>query len=323
MNVEMYRVILVLPFLLLGAAWGLLRLVGALHLHRRGYALLVLLILSFALDVTHLAYPHLFPLQSAKGPLQGVPPAKMLNTYWSYQILKEEAVRGPGYFFNDFTSIPYDQSLDCAVYSFNALENPQIDRKNARWAAFLVNSCYEPFLQDAFPNGKWYWVDQGSEKADGGQMLGVVPLEDSNRETFDRWIQAYPAFRELDWGWLELADFQKGGRLLAGFSRVKPMLKDEPFLESLYWEKTSDLSYRDHAYPYDQQTLGQAIREGYPAAHLFYKRGSIELRKNRFASSKTDFNQAVLAEGNRTMAAQAVTMADEIQKEGGVSLTSP
>ncbi len=323
MNVEMYRVILVLPFLLLGAAWGLLRLLGAVPSHGRGYALLAILILSFALDITHLAFPHLYPMESAKGPLHGVPPAKVFNTYRSYQILKEEAARGPGYFFNDFTSIPYDQSLDCAVYGFNALENPQIDKKNARWAAFLVNACYEPFLREAFPNGKWSWVDPDSGSADGGEMLGVVPLDDTNRETFDRWIKAYPAFRELDWGWLELADFQKGGRLLAGFSRVKPLLKDDPFLESVYWEKTSDLSYRDHAYPYDQQALGQAIREGFPAAHLFYKRGSIELRKNRFSSSLADFNQAVLAPGNRTMANQAVTMAVEIQKEGGLPVTSP
>ncbi len=318
MNVDMFRVVLVIPFLLLGSAWGLLRLMKEAPLPQRVMVLVSLLAVSLVLDVTHLATPHFFHLESARGPMRGVPPPKMMNSYRAYQILKEESSRGPGYFFNDFTSMPYDQSLDCGVYAFNALENPKLPKNKVRWAAFLVNSCYEPFLKKSFPEGKWFWVDQDVQAADGGEMLGVIPVDDSNQDLFAQWVEAYPAFRDMDWGWLELADFQKAEGLLNDFAKVKPLLEDDPFLTSIYWEKTSDLLYRDKAYPNDQQALGQALREGYPCAQFFYKRGSIELRKNRFASARADLNEALKAPGNRTLAASALTMLEEIEKEGGL-----
>lgn len=322
MNVEMNRVILILPFLLMGAGWGILRLLKEAPFPKRNLLLLGLLAVSLGLDTVHLAYPHFFPLDSPKGPLQGTLPSKMMNTFRAYQILKAESENGTGLFFNDFTSIPYDQTLDCGVYSFNALENPKLPLGEARWVSFRVNACYEPFLQTAFPEGKWYWVDEDAGAADGGQLLAVIPVDDSNRDLFSRWIKAYPAFRELDWGWLELADFQKGEPLLAGFFRGKPLLGGDPFLLSLYWEKTSDLLYRDKAYPRDVEALGQALREGFPAAHLYYKRGSIELRKNFFSQAEEDLNQALKAPGNRTLAAQALLMAGQLEKEGGLPPSS-
>ncbi len=323
MNVEMYRVILVLPFLLMGAGWGILRILKDVPMDRRTLLLLGMVLVSVALDTVHLATPHFYPLDSAKGPLLGTPPLKSMNTYRAYLILKSESEKGPGLFFNDFTAIPYDQSMDCGVYAFNVLENKKLPQGEARWASFLVNSCYEPFLQKTFPNGKWIWVDEGTGSADGGEMLAVIPLDDSNRDLFARWIKAYPAFRQLDWGWLELADFQKGENHLADFSRVKPLLQDDPFLLSIYWEKTAELLYRDKAYPHDVEALGQAIHEGVPSAHFYYKRGSIELRKNLFAQAEADLTQALQTDGNRTLAAQALGMARELEKEGGLPPSTP
>lgn len=323
MNVEMYRVILVLPFILLGAGWGLLRLLKDFPFPKRNLILLGFMVCSLGLDTVHLATPHFYPLDSPKGPLLGTPPGKPLNAYRAWQILKVESQKGPGLFFNDFTSIPYDQTLDCGVYAFNALENPKIPFGEARWASFWVNACYEPFLRKTFPQGKWIWLDGDVKAADGGEMLAVIPIDDSNRARFFRWVQAYSAFRELDWGWLELADFQKGESLLSDFSKGKTLLEGDPFLLSLYWEKTSDLLYRDKAFPRDMEALGQALREGYPSAHLFYKRGSIELRKNLFPQAEEDLSRALKAPGNRTLAAQALEMAKQLEKEGGLPPSSP
>jgi hypothetical protein len=278
---------------------------------------------SLGLDMVHLAFPHFHPLGSAQGPLLGTPPGKTLNAFRAYQILRAESERGPGLFFNDFTPIPHDQTLGCGVYAFNALENTRLSFGDARWASFMVNACYEPFLRKAFPQGQWVWVDGDAGSAEGGKMLAVIPIDDSNRARFFRWAQAYPAFHELNWGWLELADFQKGEPLLSGFSKVKPLLEGEPFLLALYWEKTSDLLYRDKAFPRDVEALGQALQEGLPAAHLYYKRGSIELRKNLFPQAEEDLKRASKAPGNRTLAEKALEMTKELEKEGGLPPITP
>ncbi len=318
MNVEMYRVILVLPFLLFGAALGLHRLLFEIPSARRAVFLAALLLPSLGLDIVHLAHPHLFPLFSKQGVFLGVPPSKPVRSYRAYQILEKQANLGPGLFFSDFTAIPYDQTLNYATYGFNALLNPGIPLEAARWASILVNANYKPFLEKDLPGGQWVRLDEDLGMPDGGLILGIIPMTQKNVGILQKWVQTYPFFRNMDFEWLNLADFMKGSHLLENFSKVKPFLAGDRFLESCYWEKTGEVLYRDRAFPHDLEAYQKAAGEGYPSAHLFYKIGSIQLRKNQFALARENFRKAEKAPLNLTRTGDALRMTDDLEKQGGL-----
>ncbi len=316
MNVEMYRVILFLPFLLLGAAIGLHRLLFEISPIRRSIYLTIILLLSLFLDLAHLAQPYFSPLFSKQGAFFGAPPSKPVHSYRAYQILKKQASLGPGLFFSDFGTLPNDQTLNYASFEFNALLNPRIPLPSARWAAVLINANYRPYMEKKFPGGQWILLDQDMGVPDGGLMLGVIPITRQNIGVLQNWVRVYPFFRDMDFEWLNLADFMKGTRLLEEFSKVKPLITGDRFLESCYWEKTGEILYRDRAYPLDLQAFQKALQEGFPTAHLYYKIGSIQLRKNQFDQARESFHKAEMAPLNLTQSVKALQMGDELEKQG-------
>ena len=318
MNVEMYRVIPILPFLLLGAALGLQRLLTLQPSSRRWGILALLLILSTGLDLAQLWRPWLFPPKVFLGSLPGVYPAKPTNSYQAYRLLEQMSQEGPGLFFNDFSVEPYDQTVGVGVYGFNALVNPKLSMDSAKWAAFIVNVNYQPFLAKQFPRGRWFWLDEMAGEANGGLMLGIIPVTPENKGTFGKWAKIHDSFQKLDWDWLNLADGMKGEPYLPDLQPAKYLLAGEPFLTALYWEKIAGLLYRDRAYPKDAQALQKALGEGVPAAHLYYKLGSILLRKNRFQEARSFLEKAATRPFNRTRSQEALQMLDEIEKQGGL-----
>ena len=146
--------------------------------------------------------------------------------------------------------------------------------------------------------------------------MGIIPINAGNQTEFENWVRVYPFFRELDWHWLNLADGVKGEPFLADFARVKPLLAGDPLLEACYWEKVEGILYRDRNYPADVASLEKAITEGYPAAHLYYKLGSIQLRKNEMGKARQNLYKAQAASLNLTLSKEAIQMADEIEKQG-------
>jgi len=319
MNVEMYRVILVMPFLLVGAALGIQRLFSERPKGKQRMVFLILAVfLSLALDMMNLMHPHLYPSDSSQGALLGTHPGKPINTYRAYELLKRQSAQGPGLYFNDFEAAPYDQTLMVATYGFNALVNPRVPLEQARWAAFLVNGNLHPFLQKRFPKGQWHLLDLEGGAPGGPTMLGIIPLEPDNWETFRHWVRVYPFFRDLDWCLLNMSDGMKRKPLVAGFREVKPLLAGDPFLQECYWEKVEELFHRDREYKEDVESFQKAIQEGYPSAHLYYNLGSIQLRKNEFEKARQSLARALRAPLNLTQAAAAIAMANELEKQGGL-----
>jgi tetratricopeptide (TPR) repeat protein len=279
--------------------------------------LVLLLGPSTVLDLAQLSRPWTFP-SALTGPLPGVFPAKPGRSLQAYRILQKASQDGPGLFFNDFSVEPYDQTVGVGVFGFNALMNPRLSMDSAKWAALIVNVNYEPFLAKEFPQGQWSWLDEKAQEANGGLMLGIVPLTAENRGTFQKWAKIHDSFQKLDWDWLNLADGVKGEPYLPDLEPAKTLLAGEPFLTALYWEKIAGLLYRDRAYPKDAQALQKALAEGVPSAHLYYKLGSILLRKNQLREARSILEKAVANPFNRTRSQEALQMLDEIEKEDGV-----
>ena len=77
------------------------------------------------------------------------------------------------------------------------------------------------------------------------------------------------------------------------------LVAGDRFLESCYWEKASEFyyqhGYQDH-YQDIANALQQAIKKGYPSAHLYYKLGCLYLRKKNFMDARAAFETALKEE---------------------------
>ena len=85
------------------------------------------------------------------------------------------------------------------------------------------------------------------------------------------------------------------------------LVQGDPFLESCFWERRGEFyyhyGYQEH-YADQVEALRQAIQRGYPAAHLYFKLGSLLLRKGDRMGALEAFRAALKA-NPRDEAAQA------------------
>jgi len=187
-----------------------------------------------------------------------------------------------------------DESLFDMVYPFNAAENPRFDPSGARWAALLMDANYFPFVSARLAGSQWVWLD--AKNREKNLVLGVIPLTDPNRAIVGNWILAHHYFRALNEAIFNItnpASYQKAQAL---FEQEPIFFKKDRFLESCYWERRGefyydyafDLHYQDHL-----NALRQSIEKGYPAAQLYFKLGSLLLRKGDRKGALAAFRAAL------------------------------
>ncbi len=191
---ECFRIIPVLAVLIPITALGWARLSLGFSPGRSALMLFVFLLPSMGLDFHHLqVYRHLW--DSPKF-WQGC--NKSIERYRAYQILKPKFLsEGPGLIFSDFVPGDCDPTLTLADYDFNPVVNPALPLGKAKWAALLTNVGYKPFLDRRFGPAKTYFLSKDLSIPDGGQMLWMIPLTDSNRPALDRWYLAGQAMQEV------------------------------------------------------------------------------------------------------------------------------
>lgn len=279
------------------AALGLARLVVSLPPYRHPLLLLgALLALSFGLDFFHLAGPlH----RVWDDPAYWLKFTKSINYYRAFGVLKAQArAEGPGLVFSDFPAGSCDQTLDIADYGFNAVSNPKLDPGSARWAAVLANVNEQPFLVKRFGPGKSYWLSKDLHPPDGGLMLWLVPLSPANRPVFLEWREADQTLDGFIDAYLQNLNYNSGDPL----EKVRPFLlavhglfQKDSFLETCYWEKMADLSVKAGKMNDAVEALEQAVHSGYPAAHLFYRLGVLQLALNDPPKAHQFFQEAVRA----------------------------
>ena len=300
-DLEMQRVLLVLPLLLLGAAYGAVFLTTMVPSRWRMPFLGCLLVLSVGLDLYQLAVP----LPRALDPQSGLPQGQSVESYRAYQILKEKAARqGPGLIFLDLVSVPLDQTLLVASYPFNAAVNPALAAAQPRWMAFLANVNYRPFLEKRFPPAEWSVVGSKLLPWDGELMLGIVPLDPKDRDTAGQWVECRSAFEAMTAGISRLPEGRSRGTILGDFLKAAPKVHGDPFLESSFWE----IAYFNHSADKDleaaRRDLEMVLKQGYPAAHIYNELGGLLFFERKYPEAKKAFEKAVQLGGAHTPAAE-------------------
>ncbi len=291
MNVEMFRVIQVLPFLLGITALGLAVLLARIPIPWRGAAFFILAALSAGMDGTTVLRAHGLNPDSAAAARSGLP----LGEIRAYKILKDTSVHfGNGLIFTEFSQSAFDQTPFVTSYGFNCAENPKLDPAKAQWAAVLTTVDYRDFLSPRFTGARWFWLDP--DVPSGKTLLGLIPVNPDNRALLTRWTQAHHYFRELSRG---IFNIQGDATCLAAENLIEQppsILQGDRFLESCYWRRRAQFYY-DHNYAVHYQdqldALKQAVAEGYPTSDLDYQLGSLLLRKKEWRDSRAAFEAAL------------------------------
>ena len=299
---EDMRIVQLIPLLSVLAAQGLHQILQAVPKARRGMVLLLVLGLSGGLDAYHLlgVYPR----------VAGGDPAFFMNhktTEFSrvFPLLKEmSGQKGPGLILLNFNPDPYDQTLYVATYPFNAVENPGLNRSDAKWAAVLVNAHEQPALKHLFPQGKWGWLSEDLNRADGGFLLETVLLTPQNRQILERWTKADQALRQLTYLVMQAGVTPEQGPMLRVLERTYPLFQEDPLLESRYWRIRALHDLAGNNLKDAMKDYQNALVKGLPLAHLYDELGKLEWKAGKASDAEKYFKAALACRLNLTDAAQ-------------------
>jgi tetratricopeptide (TPR) repeat protein len=303
-NLEMMRLVPLLPILILVCAQGVLNFLGLFPNKKRSAVLILFLAGSCLIDAHQLF--RVYPTYWDQNPAY-YGDHKSPEFYRAYQTLCGLSdQKGKGWILLNFNPDPYDQTLFTATFDFNSAENPGLDSSDATWAALLVNTHEEPYLSKLFPEGKWEWLSKGFDRTDGGFILETLPLTTSNRERLDRWRKADLSLREVTYSMMEKGVDPNQGPLLKNLEKVYPFFQGDPLLESRYWRIRA---VHHLVGGQDTEALGdyqKAIQKGLPQAHLYDEMGKLQWKMGRREEAKKSFEEAVSSRLNLTDAAQNI-----------------
>lgn len=291
-TLEPFRLLPMLPILLAVTALGWGCLCRGLPKNKIIPATTLLLVFSFGLDFYHLAGPY---HRNWDDPQHWRNSLKSIERYRAYVILKKTASEnGPGMIFSDFVPGNCDPTLTLADYSFNAAKNPSLKQDQAQWTAVLANIHYQSFLAQRFPGSQAYPLSKDLRGGDGGLMLWIAPLSTLNRPIVNKWQEASQSLLPFIDQCLSYVHGKPFQPVLDSLAKVYPCFEGDPFLESVYWEKTADsdlkMNLPDHQAAI--QSLKEGLKKGYPAAHLYYDLGVFYSMDQNPVKAREAFQQA-------------------------------
>lgn len=295
---DSFRIIPVLMVLIPITGLGWARLARQSSYRFSKIILFLLIFTSTILDFNQLLeiYPHLWD-----SPAYWQKEFKSITSYRAYKILQPKFSEGPGLVFCDFVPGFDDQNLNWTDYSFNGVNNHQLDWEKSNWVALLININYQPFLVKRFGPGKTYWLSKDLNSSDGGQMLWIINISKANRPIFQKWQEASRALNNYIYENFEVLNpADNHDSLLETLNKTYPLFHGDPFLEACYGEKKADLLFRLGRIPQAEQSLNQAIQKGYPAANLFYRLGTLQLIQQNEPEAQKAFRKAIHAPINLT-----------------------
>jgi hypothetical protein len=300
---EFMRVAQVFPFLVLGSAYGLRRILGPWNARTR-LLLLSLVAVSYAVDLYNLGDCR---VQGGTDHTPSIHDGRRLPEYRrAYDLVRERVRReGTGYLFTDFLSDPIDRTLWFATMPYNALEGAGTPGVAPRWAALVVNAYYVPFLEKRFPGSSEVLLSKDVDPDDGGKALVFLPLSGPVPVPLERWQDAHRVFSMLTARLIHSsyihASNEGADEIL---EKNKRSFEKDPFLESLYWERVFQNRVMERKWGEAIGALEEGLRKGCRAAHLFNELGVLRAMAGDKKGARSAFRSAMSAPGNRTEAAE-------------------
>ncbi len=284
LNVEAFRIVQIMPLLFFITLAGMLSLLSRIASRLHVPLLILVLLASAAMDLTNLVLPL---AEYQKHPENFGRPAKSIERFRAYHVLNTMWLEaGPGMILTDLDPESYNEpTLSVMTTPFNSARTPGLDPDISHWAAIFVNVHYQPYLKERFPDARWWEVGHDLGLPDGGHLLGVIPVTDSNRSILKNWFQFHQVLQRTDQerflqNWVSIPP------LLQILQEAEPLAEGDRFLESVYWDKTASFEYEKLDFSSHLLAYRNAIQRGYPTADLCFKLGSLLLTVGRTEEAK-------------------------------------
>ncbi len=305
-SLQSYRVIqVILPILGL-CALGACRLLASLPGRARPITISLILLISSAWDIPRLTETWArFTNPTA--------PIRMV-----YKTLKNIAQdQGPGLCFTQFNVHQQtEESLEAALYPFNAAENSRFIFHNSHWVSLLIHPDEIPFLRKDFPETRWLRTPVISEGNDQLTM-GIFPITAQEGPRLEKWITMNLWLQKGDWEYRNVSNTQSYQEALQYWLNPPDFLKEDRFLETCYWERLAEFYYErgyETHYFVQLDALKHAVTDGYPAPHLYYDLGCLLLRRKNFAESRKAFEKALRGEPHNPDVKYALKLQKKMEK---------
>ena len=311
-TVQFFRISQAVPFWILLAGLGLEAVRRSLPATRRTPVLILVVASALACDAYHLfvAYPAAW---AQPGP-RWTENIKSIEYARAYPILEKlQQERGAGWILLFLQSDTSDATFFSETYRENLASNRGLKPPENGWTAVICDVHYQPFLRTRFHHARWFDLSEGLDRVDGGRVLGWIPPGDMPGGTLALWRKADQAGEEI----LEAFNRRKAGEnydsVLESWSQQSEAFGGDPFLRACWWEKGYYLWLQDGAFGGGdkgvdfveaRRCLEGAIRDGFPAAHLWNELGSMYQLSGEKEKAREAFRKAVASPLNRTAAAQ-------------------
>jgi len=301
-EVEMFRMVLVLPFILIFCALGFQNLLEMISSKTSMIIFLMILII--------VAFTDFYRIEISYGDFWKANPAislrytKSLQRWKAYEILHEQSKKfGPGVILTEFDPTPFDQTLTIAVYSFNAARNPQLDYNKSTWAGLITNVNYVPYLYHQIPSSQWFPLSVGMNTSLENLALGIIPINSNTSKTIYDWLQMEKNLWPVTYTFFQMPYGQLNPDISKMLVQCRSLINGDPFLESSLDEKQFFYDMSNHDSTRALKDMQQALTLGYPAAHLCNNLGVVWFTLGDYAKARASFKAALHAPLNYTQAA--------------------
>ncbi len=174
---------------------------------------------------------------------------------------------GPLFVFSEFNLDYVNKTLAVPSYSYDRLQNLGYSRTNSSWAALLISSDYQLYLQKKFPHLEQQPLDKGEPQS---LALYLIPPDDFNPLTLQAWIQTDQTCREINRQVFNRSPLSSFAQFPEQFKPFEVQFKEDPFLSCIYWEKIAFFESEAGDYRGAARAYQKAIQTGVPTPHLYY-----------------------------------------------------
>ena len=309
MDVEVLRLVPALPFVLGIVAVGTAAFLARLRSDPPGLPLLHLLLAVVLLGAYHLfvAYPGYWDRTPERESFY-----HSKEYAQAHRILSKKAEEsGPGRVLYQMHPDPYDQTLAVASRPYGVHSPPRPGEERPQWAAFIFDIHYVHFLKSRFTNAEWTHLGSFSKSGKSRWWLAVVPLHDPDRTVFRGWDRFHREMQGIAEMTVNHAIGQPRTRIFGELDRLREAADGDPFLISVAME-TAAMHHAAGGRPEKVgEDLARAIKEGYPAAHLFNELGSWFASQGKWEEARAAWERALKTPINQTPALENLRLLEE------------
>jgi 4-amino-4-deoxy-L-arabinose transferase-like glycosyltransferase len=296
-DLEIFRIIQVLPFLLVITARGIHVLIERLSTPSKTLFLSILLLVTVSLGIYHLLIPY---SQWWKNHFEKWSTyAKSEQAWKTYQLLEPlSRAQGPGAILLESGFNLQDQTFFTATYSFNAAVNPSISLKSIHWAVFFCDSLLASRITSQFPGS--HYAPLGWAHFDLAASLswihssGVVfvRITDENRNILEPWLVFHKVMQDASFQELNCPRGLPQDAVIKTISSQIHNFHDYPEMQYLMWRKCALLFQKNKNDARELDCLEHAVKTGCADSPYFYRMGVLLVKEHRYSEAKTAFLKA-------------------------------